>query len=318
MLRRNWGTLLKIGVTLVGLAYVLWQVPLREIGQILLGVNWPWLLVAILLITASLFLRAYRWLILLRGLPVTVGYGRLAELYFVGNFFNAFLPSGFGGDAVRVLEVAQDVPANVAAGTVIVDRLTGLLMLFLMALLTLPFRPPDFPDNVALAVAGVSAVGLIGGFVVLEGGLLRRFAFWMPGKLSPVGDGPVAKVLEAVQGCGWPAVGKALLISAGFNLLLAAWWAAAGKALGVSVPYLYYVLVIPILSVALLVPSVSGLGVRESLAPLLFAGAGLDAATAVALSLLVFVAMRVSSLFGAPIYIYSTLRRSRRPTTESG
>jgi hypothetical protein len=60
-----------------------------------------------------------------------------------------------------------------------------------------------------------------------------------------------------------------------------------------------------------LVPSVSGLGVREYLAPLLFAGAGVEAGQAVALSLLVFAVMRVGSLLGAPIYILSTLRQNR-------
>ena len=44
----------------------------------------------------------------------------IGHLYFVGNFFNAFLPSGFGGDVVRIIEIAEDVPGDVAVGTVIV------------------------------------------------------------------------------------------------------------------------------------------------------------------------------------------------------
>ena len=73
--------------------------------------------------------------ILVRSLHADVPFKRLVELYFVGGFFNVFLPSGFGGDVVRILELAQDVPAGLAAGTVIIDRLTGLMMLFALALL---------------------------------------------------------------------------------------------------------------------------------------------------------------------------------------
>ena len=316
-MRKHATTLLKVVVTLTGLAYVLWKVPLRETAEVLAQVQWPWVLVTFLLITASLFLRAFRWLLLLRGLGVTVAYTRLVILYFVGNFFNAFLPSGFGGDAVRIMEVARDVPAAVAAGTVIVDRLTGLLALFAMALLALPFHPEGFPGSLLQMIAAVSVVGLVGGFILLEGSIIRRFGRWLPGPLSPIGTGPVAKVLQAVQGCGWPAVIQALGVSVLFNLLLVSWWATASRALGLDIPFVYLLLVIPILSVLLLVPSISGLGVRESLAPLLFAGAGLTEAQAVALSLLVFVVMRVTSILGAPIYLISIVRQNRSTAASS-
>lgn len=313
-MRKHLITILKIVVTVVGLGYVLLTVPLEDIGEAIADVRWGWLALTLVISTTSLVLRAYRWLLLLRGLNVQISFGRLVELYFVGNFFNAFLPSGFGGDAVRIMEVARDVPANIAAGTVIVDRLTGLLMLFVMALLALPFRPPDFPQDLFWLVTAVSLIGIVGGIVLLEGSLIRRFGGWLPAKLSPVGDGPVAKVLQAVQGSGWRAVLGALAVSTVFNLFLAAWWYITGLSIGVNISYFYYLLVVPILSVALLVPSVSGLGVREYMAPLLFAGAGVEAGTAVAISLLVTVILRLTSLLGAPIYFFSTLRQKQKTT----
>jgi len=312
LLRRHLSSLLKIGVTVIGLALVLSSIPLAQIGDELVIVSWPWLFLALAMITFSLVLRAFRWGILLKGLKASVHFGRLVELYFVGNFYNAFLPSGFGGDAVRILEIARDVPANVAAGTVLVDRLTGLLALFLMALLALPFRPETFPDYLATLVAGVCLVGLIGGFVLFEGTLIRRLGSWLPGPLSPVGDGPIAKLLQAIGGCGWRAIFGAFGISIIFNLILVAWWAAAGRALGYdNIPYTYYLLVVPIMSVALLVPSIGGLGVRELLAEPLFQAAGLTGAQAVALSLLVWLLMRFVSLLGAPIYILATIRENK-------
>lgn len=312
LVRRHLSSILKIGVTVIGLALVLRSIPLAQIRDELVIVNWFWLVLALLMVTFSLVMRAFRWGILLEGLKTNVRFGRLVELYFVGNFYNAFLPSGFGGDAVRILEVARDVPTNVAAGTVLVDRLTGLLALFLMALIAMPFRPENFPDSLALLIAAICAAGLVGGLLLFQGSLIQRLGGWLPGPLSPVGDGPVARLLQAVVGCGWPAILRAFAISILFNLLLVAWWAVAGLSLGYQgVPYTYFLLVVPILSVALLVPSIGGLGVRELLAGPLFEAAGLTTAQAVALSLLVWLLMRAVSLLGAPIYILATLRENR-------
>ena len=286
--RKHLSTILKVLVTVVGLVIVVSNVDLAEVWSLLVQADWRWVLVAFSLVLVSLVLRAYRWRTLLQGLGSSPPFGRLVQLYFVGSFFNAFLPAGLGGDAVRIMEVAQDVPTDVAAGTVIVDRMTGLMMQFLIVLVLLPFRPDGFPDLMAALLAAVAISGLVGGFVLLEGSLIRRFGSWLPGKLSPVGDGPIAKLLAAVQGCGWSAIFRAMFVSLIFNIFLVTWWWVDSRALGYRVPYGYFFLVVPVMSLALLLPSVGGLGTREVLAPILFAPAGLLDQQAVALSLLVF------------------------------
>ena len=99
--------------------------------------------------------------------------------------------------------------------------------------------------------------------------------------------------------------------------MLVAWWEAAALALGYDVSYTYLLLIVPVLSVALLVPSISGLGVRELLVGPLLSGANLNAAEAVALSLLVWLIMRAVSLLGAPVYIVAIIRENRRQSAES-
>ncbi|MEI2607062.1 MAG: lysylphosphatidylglycerol synthase transmembrane domain-containing protein [Candidatus Promineifilaceae bacterium] len=297
--------LLKLLITVVGVYLVLQNVTIADIVATLTEVKWFWVLLAVGLMTASLVLRAYRWQLLLFGVNSHITLGRLTTIYFIGNFFNAFLPSGFGGDVVRVVEAARDVPTDIAAGTVLVDRLTGLLTLFVMGLIGLPFRPADFPVAQTWMVLSLSVGGLIGGYLLLDGRLIQRWGGWLPGKLSPVGDGPLAKLLKAIQACGWRAVWGALGVSALFNLLLVAWWAACGRALNLDISYGYYLLVIPILSVAMLVPSVGGLGVRENMTPLLFAPAGVSFHAAVTLAILTFLVLRLTSLFGAPVYLWS-------------
>ncbi len=310
-MRKYLSTLLKIGVTIIGFIIIITKMDMRQIGAILVKINWSWIALALGLITISLFLRAFRWQLLLNGLGAKIQFKRLANLYFMGNFFNAFLLSGFGGDVMRVVEASRNIPASAAAGTVLVDRLTGLLMLFVMGLLALPFRPDSFSAEQTWMVALISILGLLAGFILLEGSLIRRFGSRLPGKLSPVGDGPIAQVLQAVQGCGWTAIFQALAVSTLFNLILTTWWWMSGMALGFDISFGYYLLVIPILSISLLVPSVSGLGVRENIAPFLFAPVGLSGEEAAALSFLVFLLMRIASLFGAPVYIISLLRQNQ-------
>lgn len=315
-MRKHLGTIIKISITVLALLYVSSQVDLADIGQRLLQATLGWVLVGFLLVNSSLVVRAYRWLLLLRGIDAPIRFGRLVSLYFAANFFNSVLPSGFSGDVVRAVEAAQDVPAKTAAGTVLVDRATGLLALFMIGLAALPFRPDSFPTTLLGQTTAVCLVGLIGGFVVLEGRLVRSLGRRLPSFLQPVWQ-KVDGVILAVQACGWTAVWQAMGISLLFNLMQIGWFAAAGLALGYTVPFTHYFLVIPFLSLAILLPSIGGLGIREGLAPLLFASAGLSSEQAVALTLLVFAIERISGFLGAPVYILDTLRRSRQKSAQS-
>jgi hypothetical protein len=186
-----------------------------------------------------------------------------------------------------------------------------LTMLFVMALISIPWRPDSFAAGFTWIIIAGSLAGVIGGFILIEGSLLLRFGSWLPGPLSPSGNGPVSRLLEAVQGCGWRAVWGALATSVLFNLILSAYWLFAGLALRQPLPFSFYVLVMPLLSVPLLIPSVSGLGPRELLSPIIFGIAGMTAETAVSLSLLIFFITRFTSLLGAPVYIWTTIRDGR-------
>ncbi|MEM7333613.1 MAG: lysylphosphatidylglycerol synthase transmembrane domain-containing protein [Chloroflexota bacterium] len=308
-MRKHISTLLKIAISVIGLLLAFRQIQFDELQAELVTIRWSWVILGFILVWLGIVLRAYRWLVLVQGLGLEIPFRRLVRIYFVGAFFNTFLPTGFGGDVVRVVEASNDVPTHIAAGTVIVDRLTGLLMLFVMALFALPFRPPDFPDSLVLFTVGVSLLGLLGGWLFLEGKLIRRLGGWLPGKLSLMDKKqPLAKLLDTVQACGWQAIFRALAVSTVFNFFLVAMWWVFGQSLNLNVSYGYYLLVVPIMSIVLLVPSIGGLGVRESLAPTLFMAAGLVASQAVALALLVSIANRLAGLVGGPMYAFSGAR----------
>ena len=202
---RRWvSNLLKVLVSVGALAWVLSSIPLAEIVEAVEEADLWLLTLAYLGFALSLIVRAGRWLILLRGLGSPVPFRRLVELYFVGSFFNTFLPSGFGGDVVRAAEVAQEVDAGEAVGTVLVDRLTGLMVLFAMALVALPLSGEMIPPELAWPIAVISAAGLVASLVLLQGGLLvwlgRFVERWLPARLaetlSPTGEGLVLSLIH--------------------------------------------------------------------------------------------------------------------------
>ncbi len=307
---------LKIAVSLLGLWIVLSNITAGDMLASMRSANLAWLAFALFLIVISLFLRAYRWQVLLEGLGAKVRYWRLVELYFVGNFFNAFLLSGVGGDVVRAFEAAKDVSAENAAGTVIVDRLTGLLITFVFALIALPFNPQILPPFWFWLLLTISVSGLVGAYLLLSGILYTLFEVIvtrLPGRfgrlLGQLSTKHLLPILNTTRSCGWPAIARAFAVSFLFGLLLNGWWYATSRAYGLSgVTYFYMFLVTPIMSLALLVPSFSGLGVRELLLPPLMVGAGVSAESAVLFSLTIFVLLRISSLMGLPVYLRTALR----------
>ncbi len=305
-------TLLKIAVTLIGLYLVLSRLDARAIWAVIENVRPGWLVFGAALIAISLPLRAYRWHIVLHGVGSVIRFGRLVELYLVGSFFNAFLPSGLGGDVVRAAEAAQDVDSGVAVGTVLVDRLSGLMAMFMMALAVLPFRPDGIPNNVTVTIAIICVAGLALGAVLVDGRLFHALMQFLPAQVRAAGGGFLDRLARSISQCSGRALVGALLVSVVFNVVQVGWWAASGLALGLEIPLGYYLIVVPVLALALLVPSIGGLGVRENLAPVLFSGAGISPEQAVALTLLVFGLERVASLLGAPVYLASVVRGARR------
>jgi glycosyltransferase 2 family protein len=312
-MRKRWWAVVRVVISLGVLAFVLLTIGLERIAHSLAGARPGPLLLAFGLYVTGICVRAVRWRVLLTALGLRIPLARVVYLYFVGNFFNTFLPTGFGGDAVRVLELAQEAQGTSILGTVVVDRLTGLLVLFVMALVALPFTLDLLPFNVWLSIGAVALAGLLAGALVLQGGLLRRLGSWLPGPLSLTGQRAVARAYSAVTACGWRAVGKALFVSLIFNSLLVLQDYSAAQAVGIDVGLVFYFVFVPVYSLALMAPiTVGGLGVREGLAVLLFAQIGVDEALAVAFSLVVYAVGRVTGLIGGLLYLLHSLARLRQ------
>ena len=317
-MRKRWWIVLRLLISLGLLTLVLFSIGLERIGRSLLQAEPGPLLIAIGMSGVGIAVRAIRWRALLIALDIHVPLVRLVYLYFAGAFFSAFLPTGFGGDVVRVLELSQEAQASVVLGTVVLDRLSGLLVLFAIALLALPFSIDLLPLEVWLTIGGVAVGGLVAGALILQGRWLRRLGRWLPSPLSLTGDGPLARVFDAVTACGWRAVSTALFVSLIFNTLLVVANYLVARAVGIRLSLTYFLVFVPVLSLALTLPvSVGGLGVREGVAVLLFTQVGVDNALAVAYSLAVYAIARITGLFGGLLYLLQSVRSLREAAAEA-
>ena len=133
--------ILQVAFSLALLSYLIVRVGPAQIIATLVAINPAWYAIALALFLLNVVLRAYRWHILLRSLDDRPSLPYLIYLYFVGYFFNNFIPTGFGGDVAKVLSLRQNYGRGTdALSSVVMDRLTGLLGSSLIALTALTWN----------------------------------------------------------------------------------------------------------------------------------------------------------------------------------
>jgi uncharacterized membrane protein YbhN (UPF0104 family) len=313
-MKRSWMNVIRVLISAGALAFLFWKIGLGETLAVLRRADLRYLLAAFLLFVLSLVIRACRWLVLLRSLDPGISFGRLLRLYFVGQFFSSFLPTQFGGDVVRALELTQDTNSSAAVGTVLLDRMTGLLVLLAMGLVVLPFHAARMEPWLVGLLLGVTVGGLVVGALVLEGRFLRRLTGRLPAAVSLAGHGPLAKVYAAVTGCGSRAVLSAFGISVVFNVVNVFINWLCGQAVGAGIGLGYFFAVTPLLSVSGFIPSVGGWGVREMVSTAIFASTGTGANVSAALGVALGGVSLGAGLVGGLLYGLGGLRglRARR------
>ncbi|MDO5580093.1 MAG: lysylphosphatidylglycerol synthase transmembrane domain-containing protein [Planctomycetia bacterium] len=117
-------------------AFLFWRAAQNDTFTALLEQkkNWNFLLLGFSLNFFGILLTFIRWKWLVRGLGIPIGYPEAIRLGFLGLIFN-LLPMGIvGGDLVKGYLLARNYPAKKieAAASVIVDRIIGLYIMFLL------------------------------------------------------------------------------------------------------------------------------------------------------------------------------------------
>jgi glycosyltransferase 2 family protein len=297
-------SLLKIIVSGVLLVVVFTRVGWTDIVSTLARVNLGWLGLSLAIYVAGVFVRAVRWRFLLPRLNApAIRIRRLAELYFVSFFFNSFLPTGIGGDVVRIAEVAPAVGLPAAASSVIADRAMGLAATSLLALFALPFVGGRLSLPLAL-ITGASAIGVPVAFWLLtryRSGELSE-ASYLPSFVHPLVR-QVSEIAKALAAYTHSELGRALAVSLVFAMTNVLNYACIGAALQIDLSLVYYMLVSPVITLVLLIPiSINGLGTRDLTYQALFVPVGVAPQDALAMSLAYHALNLITAVIGGAVY----------------
>lgn len=311
--RNRIANILKVAVSLVGILALLLTQDLKAAGQLFRDQDWRPFLLALFLFILGSFVRAYRWGSLIWALGARVSFRRLVRLYFVGSFFNLFLPTGMGGDAVRMYELSRDGgKAASAISSVLVDRFLGLFVLFAFALLALIGSHQLVVLEIRLLISVMFLVLLIGVGLLLQRTWIEAWARRL-GLDRLLGRFDILRELYgSLHLYGPAALLRATTASLVWNLILIVGYYLLGLAVGIDLPLAFYFLLVPVISALLMVPSVGGLGIREGGTVLLFQQVGAPETQALALALAFDVTLLVTALIGAGTYIIQGIREAQR------
>ena len=271
----------------------------------------PWALLPVLgaamvMMILGVVIRAVRWQILLNAIGVPVPLGELTAIYFIGFLFNNLLPSGLGGDAMRMVELNKHSPrVSDTVTSVVVDRFLGLFALQAIALVALLTNWGTVPNGVAYFTIVIFMGGLIGGLLLINRPLYTnlRQKIGLFRRLTDIKF--INSTFESFHRYPLPALGQSFLVSIIFNFTLIIMYAFIGFSLDAPVNLAQYAVIVPITSLLLLVPiSFAGLGVREGAFRQLYGQIGVAPEVAVAFALLVHVIGNIcTGLIGGVIYL---------------
>lgn len=296
---------LRPAVSAALLIFLFQTVGLSHFLETLAKASVPWLVCGLLLVVAALVISAYKWQGLLTVQRVQVPLPKLFTSYLVGLFFNNFLPTNIGGDVVRIADIGRySGKMREAAASVVGERILAGFALGLTAIVGLVFSYEVSRGFTGAVVGLLVLFGVV--ITVFANPQIRQYVsnrIRIPNAFSL--RRRVAGIGRSLGDCFGDKgiVAWVLLLSLAFHCTVILVNYAIFLALGVDVSLVQCFLVVPIIMALQMLPiSVNGLGVREGAYIYFFGWMGVDAATAIAGSLLFWALVTLISLFGGLIF----------------
>ena len=313
---RKWvGNLLRAGVAVAVFIYLFgYKLDLRAFGETVRHVHPGWLALAVGLFSIPFTCGVLRFWLLLRCQGIKLPVRRVGAICFVGQFFNAFLLGGTGGDVIKAYYVTRQTQTQKteAATAVIVDRIVGLIGLFTVLLVMVIWQFPLIRDHRALQwPTGVALLIVLAGLIIVPvtmwPGLRDRLAWLKPSIEKLPGGEHLSRAARSYQGyTNHPKILlQTWLLSVLVHVANFISTTCIGHALGLEIGWSKFFLCVPVINTIASLPiTVSGFGVREELYRRMFGEFGVAAESAVAIGLLSYGTHLVWSLVGGLVYMF--------------
>jgi uncharacterized protein (TIRG00374 family) len=313
------GSVIKLLVSVGMIALFLQQIDLVDVEQAARRARPSFLLLSIGLFVVSNLIGALQWRVLLRVQGFDLPLQRVVSLYFVGVFFNNFLVSNIGGDAVRVYDLNRMTgQGSRGFAATFLDRFVGLFVLILFSLIAFSANPELWSLGIAVPVAALVIV-LAG---ILAFGFSRRLSAFILGIAQRFAPEKVVSLLERIREgflvyrLAYGTLAGVLCLASGVQLSRIAVYFAVGQGMGLDVGFDHFVVFIPLIAIVAAVPiTFGGIGVRENLGAILFGRVGVEPAAALAMMFLGYLAGIVASLAGGISFVF---RRTAKQEDSDG
>jgi hypothetical protein len=310
-MRKALPLLIKAAVSGLLLYFTLAAVNIGAVKDRFSQIDARWIALGLLLLLIQVFVLALRWRqIVIRcgaGLPLPQAF----RLSMIATFFNQTLPSSVGGDAVRIWLLGKQSNWRVAAYSVFLDRVIGVVALAVLVIVCLPWTLELVRNPVGRAALLLIGWGCIAAGVAFVGLAWQRLSILQHWSLTRhlVAAATVAlAILRSPR-----AVGAIFGMSIAIHLMTALVGWCAARAVGAEMPLLYSLFVVPPVILVTVVPiSIAGWGVREGAMVAAFAYAGLAQSDGLIVSLLFGAGFLVVGCIGGLVWILTVDRADRK------
>ena len=271
-------TLVKAVVSLGILAYIFTKVvDIRHLWANLREADLSYFAAAILMYFVVQALSAFRWYLLLKPQGIEVSYWNILSYYFLGMYFNFFLPSAIGGDVFRIYYLNKETRRlSASTASVFLDRDIGMGGLLLVGTLVAWFSRTRFNGVLLGPIFAVITIAFIGANLAIfyrpTYNLLHRLLSLF--RMKRV-DEKVERLFDSVN-CyrgEWSLLATTLLMSVGVQIGCAGVNLLAATAIGMHTRngWWDYLVFIPTIGLIGMAPiTVNGAGLREGAYILLF------------------------------------------------
>jgi uncharacterized protein (TIRG00374 family) len=313
MTRRRLRVVATLVVTSLAVAYIVSKVDLSTTVDTIRDASIPWLVLSAVLTLVTVPPMAWRWkrLLAVRGVAESLPW--LTRTYFVSYAVGQVLPTSVGGDASRIFETSRRHPGQITpiTGSVLLERSLGGAVTLVLAGIGLLLAIGRYPIGAYLWVELLFVAGtIVAGFVFFSRSVRRRLGFLLPYARRLRVETPARAVYDGLHGYR-DHVGTLLVVAlvtavAQLTRVLAIY--ASGRAVGIDLPVLPYVVLGPLLFLVMLVPfTINGIGVREAFFVSFLGNLGVDHDAAFACGFLFFVMTILLALPGLVIVLWENV-----------
>jgi len=140
-LKKNISKYLRIVISVILLFYLFYYlIDFSSLIKVLGGIKISYLILSIIFFIVSVFSAAYRWKYVISIKNKNISFKSSLREYFIGSFFNNFLPGSIGGDLVRIVGASKVIGSKeVALSSVFVERVIGLISLLTIGIIGFMF-----------------------------------------------------------------------------------------------------------------------------------------------------------------------------------